>query len=83
MESLLATGLFAFIVSVVLLQLSISRHRQVAYLAEEELYQLVKIAAQTDRSHLVLNGQEVTLVETEQSLKVYQKGELLIEVEED
>ena len=74
MESLLATGLFAFIVSVVLLQLSISRHRQAAYLAEEELYQLVKIAAQTDRSHLVLNGQEVTLVETEQSLEVYQKG---------
>lgn len=83
MESLVATSLFTFIVGVVLLQLDTSRRHQTAYLKEEELHQLVKMAVQTNQSHLTLNGQEVSLVQTDEVLRVYRKGELLVEIEEE
>ena len=83
LESLIATALFAFIVSMVLTEIQNSRQRQVAYLNEEESYQLTKMAIQTGQDQVSLNGKSVRVIQTDKGLTVYEKEAVLLEIQEN
>lgn len=83
LESLIATALFAFIVGMVLTEIQNSRQRQVAYLNEEESYQLTKMAIQTGQDQVSLNGKSVRVIQTDKGLTVYEKEAVLLEIQEN
>lgn len=83
LESLIATVLFAFIVNLILIEITNSRRRQSLYLQEEEMYQIAKMAVQTGQKRLDFNGVSAEVVRTAKSLKIYHEGDLIVEIEEN
>lgn len=83
LESLIATVLFAFIVNLILIEITNSRRRQSLYLQEEEMYQIAKMAVQTGQKRLDFNGVSAEAVRTAKSLKIYHEGDLIVEIEEN
>lgn len=82
LESLIALSVLVLIVTLVLGELT--RHNKVirAQESQEEQLTIAQMAVQTNQSQMKLNGVEVTVVESANSLDIYSGGKQLLHVQE-
>lgn len=78
LESLFAMSVLAIIVSLILAEITRNQTTLLKEYREEETLALARMAVQSQQSKLSLNGTQVSIVESQTSIKVYQdKKEIL------
>ena len=81
LEALLASAVFAFIVTLLLRQIHQSRQTEDDVLKKEEVLRVANMALQTKQSHLTINGIEVRVKKSQQGIQIYHGKELIVGVQ--
>lgn len=81
LEALLALGIFAMIVTLLLGQINHSRKEEAELLQKEEVLRVARMALQTQQRELTMNEIHVQVERDSQHIAVYHEGERLIYVE--
>lgn len=82
-ESLVALGVFSLIATSLLVAIDQGRQLQEQAILEQDILQVAKMAVQTKRDKLSLNGQTVTVERTADKIAIYHQGEQVLYVEKD
>lgn len=83
LESLVALGLMATITSLVLGEVTKSRQQMQASLHQQAVLNVATMAIQTEQGHLAINGVEVSIVEQEGELLVYEGKKRILHIKKD
>lgn len=81
LESLLALSVFAMIVTLLLSAVNQGRKVQIQDYQQQEVLNVAKIAVQTERSELSLNGVEVRVQRDSRQIAVYHDEKEILRVE--
>ena len=83
LESLVALGIFASIVSLVLSEINLNRKDLQANLHRQEVLNVANMAVQTGQDSLTLNGVSVRVVKKGGQISVYDNEKLLLQAEKE
>ena len=82
LEAVVALAVFASIATLLLGQIQQNRRLEAEILQKEEVLRVAKMALQTGRNQLNINGVEIQVFASEKGLEVYHGSEKLLDLKE-
>lgn len=82
LEAVISLAIFASIATLLLGQIQESRKREVELLKQEEVLRVARMALQTGRNQLTVNGLTVDVVSNERGLEVYYGTEKILAIQD-
>ena len=82
LEAVISLAIFTSIATLLLGQIQESRRQEARLLEQEEVLRVARMALQTGRKELTVNGLTVHVVSNEQGLEVYHGTEKLLAIQD-
>ena len=82
LEAVVALAVFASIATLLLGQIQQNRRLEAEILQKEEVLRVAKMALQTGRNQLNINGVEIQVFASEKGLEVYHGSEKMLDLKE-